>query len=549
MAEEVSMPGQPCTVEFAPASVRVRVAPGVTIKEAAASAGVALDAPCGGLGTCGRCTVIAEGSLEPPSADELVLLGSDKIAEGVRLACRARLAGDARVRPLGHAGASGAGGLRIVEAGEEQALTIEPPSARGIEGPGPHLGAVVDIGTTTVVVAVVDLETGERLGSASELNPQHPFGHDVMSRITHVAAHGGESLRAPIAATIESLTAQVMAGLGADAGTLREVAVAGNTTMVHLLLGIDPAPLGVAPYEPAFLDPVDRPAAHAGLPGLGDAGVYILPGISAFVGADITAGLLATGIAEQEQAVLLIDLGTNGEMVLRTPAGLVGASTAAGPALEGASIAYGMRAEPGAIERVSLSGDGSLTVETIGDAVPRGLCGSGLLDLIAVLLDTGLLDHTGRLRADAGHPLAACVSEMDGTRVFELATGVYLTQRDVRQVQLATAAIASGIDMLLDAEGMAVDDVDRLVIAGGFGYHVRADALVRMGMVPAAWRDRVTFAGNTAMSGTRIALLDTASRRRAEAVARHVRAIDLASLPEFQSRFVSAMRFPRPADV
>lgn len=535
-----------CTVDFTHASVRARVSVGVTIKEAAASAGVALDAPCGGLGTCGRCTVIAAGELEPPSYDELVLLGEERIARGERLACRARLAGDASVLPVAEAGASA--GLRIVEAGDEPDLVIEPPSARGIEGPGPHLGAVVDIGTTTVVAAVVDLETGKRLGSASELNPQHPFGHDVMSRITHVATHGGESLRALIAATIESLVSQVLAALGPDAGTLREVAVAGNTTMVHLLLGIDPAPLGVAPYEPAFLEPVDRPAAEVGLPGLGDVGVYILPGISAFVGADITAGLVATRIAEQEQTVLLIDLGTNGEMVLRTSSGLVGASTAAGPALEGASIAYGMRAEHGAIERVSLDDDGSLAVETIGDASPRGLCGSGLLDLIAVLLDTGLLDHTGRLRADAGHPLAERVSEMDGTRVFELATGVYLTQRDVRQVQLATAAIASGIDMLLDAEGMAVEDVDRLVIAGGFGYHVRAEALVRMGMVPAAWHDRVTFAGNTAMTGTLIALLDTSARRRAEAIARHVRAIDLAGHPEFQTRFVSAMRFPRSAD-
>lgn len=535
-----------CTVDFTHAARTARVPVGITIKEAAASAGVALDAPCGGLGTCGRCVVIATGALESPSEDELVLLGGERIARGERLACRARLAGDVSVRPVAETGASA--GLRIVEAGEELDLVVEPPGARGIEGIGPHLGAVVDIGTTTVVVAIVDLETGARLGSASELNPQHPFGHDVMSRITHVASHGGESLRAPIAATIEALVAQVLAELGPEAGTLREAAVAGNTTMVHLLLGIDPAPLGVAPYEPAFLDPVDRPAAEVGLPGLGDVGVYILPGISAFVGADITAGLLASRIAEQEHTVLLIDLGTNGEMVLRTPSGLVGASTAAGPALEGASIAYGMRAEPGAIERVSLAEDGSLVVETIGGVSPRGLCGSGLLDLVAVLLDAGLLDHTGRLRADAAHPLAERVSEMDGTRVVELAPGVYLTQRDVRQVQLATAAIASGIDMLLDAEGMAVEDVDRLVIAGGFGYHVRADAIVRMGMVPAAWRDRVVFAGNTAMSGTLIALLDSAARRRAEAVARHVRAIDLAGHPEFQTRFVSAMRFPRPTE-
>jgi uncharacterized 2Fe-2S/4Fe-4S cluster protein (DUF4445 family) len=340
----------------------------------------------------------------------------------------------------------------------------------------------------------------------------------------------------------------VLAGLDHGLNHLHEVAIAGNTTMIHLLLGIDPAPLGLAPYEPAFVEPVQHPAADVGLAGLGEARVYILPGISAFVGADITAGLLATGVAEQPRSVLLIDLGTNGEMVLRTPAGLVGASTAAGPALEGASIAYGMRAEDGAIERVSLDATGALVTETIGGITPRGLCGSGLLDLVAVLLDTGVLDPSGRLKSDAPHRLAARVSEMDGTRVFEIADGVYLTQRDVRQVQLANAAIASGIEMLLDAEGVSPDDVEELVIAGGFGFHVRADALVTMGMIPAVWRDRVTFAGNTAMTGALMALLDSTARRRAEAVARHVRAIDLASHPDFQTRFVSAMRFPRRAE-
>lgn len=547
------------TITFGHAGERALVPAGVTIKEAAASAGVALDAPCGGLGTCGRCAVVASGALEPPTADERVLLGDERLAAGVRLACRARVAGDVVVRPVqvpgdaeapGSASAS-AGTLRVLETGApgDRALAVEPPSVRGIVGESPLLGAVVDVGTTTVVVAVFDLESGERLGTASALNPQHPFGHDVMSRITHVASHGGDSLREPIAAAIEVLIASVLAQLGHESAHLREVSIAGNTTMVHLLLGIDPAPLGVAPYEPAFIDPVERPAVELGLAALDHASVYVLPGISAFVGADITAGLLATGVAEQERAVLLIDLGTNGEMVLRTPDGLVGASTAAGPALEGASIAYGMRAENGAIERVSVGADGELAVETIGGVAARGLCGSGLLDLVAVMLDAGVLDPSGRLRPDATHPLASRVSEKDGTRVFELADDVYLTQRDVRQVQLANAAIASGIELLLEAEGVRAEDVERLVVAGGFGYHVRAEALVTMGMIPAAWRERVSFAGNTAMTGALMALLDSSTRRRAEAIARHVRAIDLAGHPDFQTKFVAAMRFPkRPAD-
>ncbi len=537
------MPNQPITVTFEPDGVHVSAEPGATLKEIAAGAGVALEHPCGGLGTCGRCAVVAVGALEPPTGDERTMLGEERLAGDVRLSCRARVTGDVTVRPLANAHGASAG-LRILETGEQREIALESPAARGITGGRPLLGAVVDIGTTTVVAAIFDLETGKRLGSASALNPQHPFGHDVMSRITHVAAHGTESMREPIASEIERLIADVLRTVGQPMRALREVALAGNTTMIHLLLGIDPAPLGVAPYEPAFVDPVERPAAEVGLTGMPEAAVYVLPGISAFIGADITAGLLATGLAEQETSALLIDLGTNGEMVLRTPEGLVAASTAAGPALEGASIAYGMRAEAGAIERVSMDEAGELHYETIGGGEARGLCGSGLLDLVAVLLDAGVLDPTGRLRAEGPHPLAARISDTQGTRVFEIAPGVLLTQKDVRQVQLANAAIASGIEMLLDSAGVAPESVAELVIAGGFGYHVKAAALVRMGMIPPMWLDRVSFAGNTAMTGALMALLDTAARRRAESIARHVSAIDLAGHPDFQNTFVSAMRFP-----
>lgn len=527
------------TVTFEPSGEQVCVEYGTALKEAAHTAGVALNVPCGGLGTCGRCAVRASGDLEPPTTDERTLLGAERLAQGVRLACRARVSGDVLVNLLEQPAAS----LRIIESGEAGEIVVEPPSARGITGATPLLGAVVDIGTTTVVATVLDLETGEQLGSASALNPQHPFGHDVMSRITHVASYGTDSLREPIVVAVDGLVVQVLARLAKPVSALREMAIAGNTTMIHLFLGIDPKPLGTAPYEPAFLDPLERPAHEVGLTSLTEAGVYFLPGISAFVGADITAGLLATHIAERERIALLIDLGTNGEMVLRTHKGLVASSTAAGPALEGASISYGMRAENGAIERVFIEGD-ELRIEVIGGGEARGLCGSGLLDLVAVLLDAGVLDHTGLLRDDAPHSLAARITDLDDVRAFEVAPGVFLTQRDVRQVQLANAAIASGIDMMLDHAEVGVDEVEEIVIAGGFGYHVKAEALVRMGMIPARWQDRVTFGGNTAKTGALVALLDTAARRRAEAIARHVATIDLAAHPDFQTRFVGAMNFP-----
>jgi uncharacterized 2Fe-2S/4Fe-4S cluster protein (DUF4445 family) len=527
-------------VTFEPSGARVGVSAGVTLREAGLLAGVHVEAPCGGLGTCGRCTVVTSGALEPPSSDELVLLSPERLASGVRLACRARVLGDVIVR---QERAPARDALRIVEDSDIGGLAVEAPQRRGISGPGALLGAAVDIGTTTVVTALLDLRTGERSGVASAINPQHPFGHDVMSRISHAASHGVESLRAPIAKAVEDLVLGMLAASGHGPGDLREIALCGNTTMVHLLLGLDPAPLGVAPYEPAFLSRVDRPASEIGLPRLADARAYVLPGISAFVGSDITAGILATGLAARDTLAVLIDLGTNGEIVLRTKEGLFATSTAAGPALEGASIAYGMRAEPGAIERVTLDGD-DLVVGTIGEVAPLGICGSGLLDLIAVLLETGVLDGTGRLRDDVPHPLASRVRDADGVRLFEVAPNVLLTQRDVRQVQLAKGAISSGIDLLLESAGVAADDVDELIIAGGFGYHVRAGALVRMGMIPGAWRSRTRFAGNTAEAGARLTLLDSEARRRADAVSRHIATVDLASLPGFQARFIAAMDFP-----
>jgi len=538
-ADDTPKPTRPVAV-FAPSGIPSAVEPGTTVREAAARVGVVTDAPCGGLGTCGRCLVRVLGDVEPPTADEIVLLTEEQLAAAVRLACRARILGDVVVEPVA---APANAALRVVERGELGEIVVESPERRGIFD-GESLGAVVDVGTTTLVVSVVDLRTAETLASASALNPQHQFGHDVMSRITHVAQHGPESLRKPVLAAIESLTLQALASAGRPPDDVCEISIAGNTTMMHLLLGIDPAPLGVAPYEPAFVQSLERNSAALGLPALGSARAYVLPGISAFVGADITAGLLATRLAERSEPTLFVDLGTNGEMVLRTRDALVACSTAAGPALEGATLTHGMRAETGAIERVTLEG-GRLVAETIDDAAPRGLCGSGLLDLVAVLLDAGVLDFTGRLRADAGGPLGDRVVEHDGGRAFEIAPAVFLAQRDVRQVQLASAAIASGIGMLLDRVGLAPEDVAELVIAGGFGYHVKAEALVRMGMIPTAWRDRVSFAGNTAMSGALLALLDSMARRRAEALARRVETIDLAGHPEFQTRFVAAMRFPK----
>jgi uncharacterized 2Fe-2S/4Fe-4S cluster protein (DUF4445 family) len=528
-------------VTFEPSGVRIEVPAGTVVRDAAARAGVPLDSPCGGLGTCGRCAVIVAGPVEPPTADELTLLPAKRLDAGVRLGCRVRVAGDVSVSSLS---ARQPGGVRVLERATVEPGSVESPVRRGVSGAGPLTGAVVDLGTTTLVVSLVDLRSGEELGSATELNPQIVFGADVMSRISAAADRGVEALRAPVVAAIERLVLSLLGDTGRDVGTMREIAVCGNTTMVHLLLGLDPEPLGSAPYEPAFVSALERPASEVGFARLdGSATVYVLPGVSAFIGSDVIAGLLATRIDERCLPTMFLDLGTNCEIVLRTCDRMIACSAAAGPALEGANISHGMLAEPGAIERVEADGDG-LRLTTIGEGAPLGLCGSGLLDLVALLLDTGVLDSTGRLRADAPHALAARVRDEESGCVFEVAPGVLLTQQDVRQVQLAKAAVAAGIEAVLESAGCAAGDVTQLIVAGGFGYHVRPEALVRMGMVPREWAGRMTFAGNTARAGALIALLDGGARRRAEALACHVETLDLAARADFEVRFVGAMDFP-----
>ncbi|HEY5506150.1 MAG TPA: ASKHA domain-containing protein, partial [Coriobacteriia bacterium] len=462
-----------CTVTFEPTGETADVAPGTTVRAAAELAGVDLASPCGGLGTCGRCVVSATGDVEDPRRDELTLLTTEALARGTRLACQARVAGDVTVRPLRAVPPSE---MKIVESGNLGEVSVEPPERRGLFGPSPLLGAVVDVGTTTLVASIVDLRTGETLGSASALNPQAPFGDDVLSRITSVAKEGARLLREPVAERIEDLIASVLTDLDLSIDRLREVALAGNTTMLHILLGIDPAPLGVAPYTPAHADAVERSAAALGFTRLGTARAYALPGISAFLGADITAGLLTTRLPERETPALLLDLGTNGEIVLWTGEHLFGASTAAGPALEGASLESGMLARGGAIERVALQGD-SLVVGTIDDLPAAGICGSGVIDLVAALLDAGVIDTAGLMRDDVAHPLAARVTVRDGVRAFDVAPGVFLTQKDVRSVQLAISAVATGIELLLESAAVPADSVAEVIVAGGFGRHVRGESL------------------------------------------------------------------------
>lgn len=530
-------------VHFEPDGPDVVVPIGSTLLEAARLAGVDIDAPCGGSGRCGSCRVSAEGSLAPLTHDEGELLGGAGVAGGKRLACRARVTGDVMVRLEEAAGR----GRVVTEVARGEGGPFE--AARGLTEAGPTglsaLGVAVDVGTTTVVVSLVDLANGDVLATTAELSAQRAYGADVISRVTAALSAGVAPLHDAIVQQVDSLLLAALTQTGSDPASVADVVAVGNTAMTSLFLGEDVSAFAATPYEGAFVEEACRPAAHVGLASVPRARVCVPPGVSAFIGSDVVAGLLATRVAERPDPTLFIDLGTNGEIVLAAGGRLLGASTAAGPALEGAAIEHGMRATEGAIERVAIGAEG-LEFGVIGERAPVGICGSGLIDLVEALLDAGVLDASGRLVDGAPGALGASVTEREGVRIFvvDRDAAILLTQHDVRQVQLAVAAVRTGVDLLLAEAGLAVAEVAEVIVAGGFGYHVRADAIARLGLIPRPWRDRVSFAGNTALEGARMLLIDEDARRIVAEVAPRVQTVDLAAHPEFQRRFLEALTFP-----
>ncbi len=519
-------------VLFVAEGAEAHVSPGSTVHAAAAEAGVALEAPCGGLGRCGSCRVKASGGMREPGRDEREALSPADLAAGWRLACLARIEGPGPVTIERRATAD----VAVAPAASTTDSTA-PASIAGRTG----LGAAIDLGTTTLAVALYDLEDGRRLATTLSLNPQVAFGHDVLVRVSRAIAGDADALRLAVTGQLFRMVTELLE-LSAEGRTdLADIVVVGNPAMVHLLLGRDPAPFATPPYEGAIVDAVDATARGVGLVGTEGARVHVGAAISAFVGSDAVAGMVATGLAQREYPVLLVDLGTNGELVLRARGASFATSAAAGPALEGVSISSGMRAEAGAIERVRYA-DGRLQIETVGGVTPSGVCGSGLLDAVTAMLDAGVLDASGRMLAQG--PLGPLVTSTPEGERFELAPDVFLTQQDIRAVQLAKGAVATAVDVLLQEADITADAVREVLVAGAFGSHVSPKALVRLGMFPREWADRVTFVGNAALTGAAVMLLDPGARASASALARAARSVPLATRQDFQRRFLAALDFP-----
>jgi len=419
-------------------------------------------------------------------------------------------------------------------------------------------GIVVDVGTSTVVAHLVDLRSGQTLAAEACYNSQMPYGAEVTRRIIHAERHGAEALREAIVGNINDLIGLLVSGSGVELHDVVAVFAAGNTAMLHFLLGLDPSHIRKSPYVPAATAPPPVRAAEIGIRVNPRGILHSMPSIGSWVGGDVTAGVLATSLAEGDALTMLIDIGTNGEIVLGNADWMLACATSAGPAFEGSGVKCGMRASRGAIERIRFLGSPPtantstdalpVEIQTIGQTKPRGICGSGLIDAIAGLFEVGLIDRSGHLLADR----SSLIRQRDGILevVFvpgsESATGsdIVITQADIENVLRAKAAIYAGARILLESTQHAFDDIERLLIAGGFGSYLDIEKAVLLGMIPDLPVDRIHYVGNTSLLGAKMALLSEEALRRSHEIARSATYFDLITVPHYYEEFMSAKFLP-----
>lgn len=457
-------------------------------------AGIAAPHPCGGRGVCGNCAVLAEGAVSPPSEAER--------KAGRRLSCQITLLGDAQIRLCGDS-------ATIETSGRD------PVPGKAMDG---AFGAAVDIGTTTLALKLFDLKTGKTLAQSGAMNPQRMISADVMGRIGAAMEGQLSALQSMITEEVFYLMETACIRATIPMNEVGSLVVTGNTTMLYLLTGRNPEPLSRAPFAADCL--FGTTDVLNGIP------VFYPPCMDAFVGADITCALLDSGMCRQHKTALLCDIGTNGELALWKDGMLYVTSTAAGPAFEGAGISCGCESCPGAIDRVWLE-DGRLRIHTIGDRPAAGLCGSGLLDAVAVFLQTGDIDETGAMDAD----------------FLALADTVRLLPADIRAVQLAKGAIAAGIRTLLETAGVQESEIETLYIAGGFGSHLNVASAAAIGLIPQGLAHKVTVLGNAALSGAARLLLDTEQIACAKDLADRATPVHLGGSSRFNQHFVEALLF------
>ena len=590
---------------------------GVSAFDAASWNGIAIDSTCGGYGTCKKCRIkVTTGDVEPSKLDYRAFTESE-IKEGWRLACLVRASKDVTVdvpplttRPK--AATVGVGRqvilrpavqkryveladptlhdqrtdiVRLFDAIDDIEATVSLAAMRNLPRvlrssffkvtavfvdqelidvePGDttalRYAIAYDLGTTTVVATLLDLNTGTPVAVKSMLNKQQAFGADVITRIsaTMMDPTALDRLRALAQQTLAELSAEVCEEADVDPLNVYEVALAGNATMTQLALGIDPEPLGVAPFIMASASFPDVQASELGINVHPRAKAVIMPSLGAYVGGDIVAGALASGMDRDKRLRLFIDVGTNCEIILGDGDKILATAAPAGPAFEAASIKCGVRAASGAIETIKVV-DGDLEIGTIENTKAIGICGSGLVDACASLVQLGLLDNSGRFVSteDAvkiAPKVASRLVEREGERVFVLTWGgkegdlndcVFLTQRDVRELQFAKAAIATGWALLLEEFNVKESDVQQVLLAGSFGSYLSPASAVKIGLVPKLPVMRIVSAGNVAGEGAKMVLLSAQERNGAKALLSSIDYIELSDRADFNDKFVERLSFP-----
>ena len=579
---------------------------GTTLLELLLAKKYFVDNPCNGKGVCGKCRVkITGGNIEEPSATEVKLLSDAELKTGIRLSCLIKPTEDLEVELLQkerkhevltsgyvpefkfdtdikkqvieirkptlsdqtpyedqikeQTGASDVSFTAL------KAAAFQPGAATAVihnnevvgieEGDTADklYGVAIDIGTTTVVCALIDMLTGKELSNASMINAQKHFGLDVLTRITYELEHketGVEDLQKAIVDSINAMIGDCCKKASVSKEHIYEISVGANCTMMHTLLGIDATPIGKAPYAPMFVGAKNIKASEIGIEGAKGARLYCLPSVSSYIGADIVAGAYVCELQKQKENVLFIDIGTNGEIVLSKGGKLLCCSCAAGPALEGMNISCGMRAAEGAIEDVKITENG-IELKVIGDQAPIGICGSGILTVVKELLRVGLVRKEGAFikknkmdESDYRYPML----QMNGIkREFIMVDGeeqLLITQGDVRQVQLAKGAILSGFIALLNKAGITMEDLDKVMIAGQFGAHLPADSLTGTGILPEEVKDKLVYVGNSSKTGAYMALMSKQVKLEMEELASHMDYMELGATDNYERLFSDCLIFP-----
>ncbi|MDL2289401.1 ASKHA domain-containing protein [Clostridia bacterium OttesenSCG-928-F22] len=486
--------------------------------------GFVFSMPCAKQGICGKCKVLASGALSPLSKKEKALLSRDDVALGMRLACQTEVLGDASIT------------LPQQEWGDVSTPSFSTPLT------GKGFGIAFDIGTTTLHGALYSFEEGRVLKTSMCKNPQGMLGADVITRLHQSLLGQRKQLQLLLLNELSRMAEELCDACNVALAGVSILSIVGNTAMLYLLHGCDATPLTQAPFIADHSFGKNILAGELGLSSINPSiPVYIAPVISAFVGADILAGTLSLGLKRKKKPCLLLDIGTNGEMVLKHGASLTCCSVAAGPALEGATITNGMQAVTGAIYLVEHY-QGKLAYRTIHNAPAKGICASGLIDAISEMRRMGVLDEMGQIQSH-GHAYTHLIEYYDEEPAFRLgSSGVYINQQDIHHFLSAKAAIAAGVETLLAHSGITPQDINRLYLAGGFGSYLNAKNAAAIGLLPSALVNKTEIAGNTALQGA-LLMLDMKNAAKARRLADEMQPLSLSEDVQFQQAFIRAMKF------